>query len=319
MKYVLCVGMYRACSTWQYEVASHLLERHRGAQRLGYVQGDEFAALERRWRHRVDDWAVLKSHDEHPAFVEALERGRALAVYSYRDLRDVAFSLAHKRGTTLEGIVRLGMLHQTLANDRVWQAQSPERRLIQQYEALIANPVRGVRELAGFLGVDLRPSEAQGLAAEYSLEANRERTEAVSRRLLAEGVDLTDPANALRCDGLTLLHWNHLREGRVGGWRDQASPTQIALLARFVADWLIEEGYETDGSWASPGSDWSEWLFREVEAARGWTNFQAARWSRHHPRTSRTIRRLLSRPQPVTAVTMSSDPPPAPRVHRRSA
>ena len=26
---VLCVGMYRACSTWQYEVTAHLTERHR--------------------------------------------------------------------------------------------------------------------------------------------------------------------------------------------------------------------------------------------------------------------------------------------------
>ena len=25
---VICAGMYRACSTWQYEVAAHLVEEH---------------------------------------------------------------------------------------------------------------------------------------------------------------------------------------------------------------------------------------------------------------------------------------------------
>ena len=41
---VLCGGMYRACSTWQYEVAAHLIEQYLGGQRLGYLTGDQYAA-----------------------------------------------------------------------------------------------------------------------------------------------------------------------------------------------------------------------------------------------------------------------------------
>ena len=44
---VLCGGMYRACSTWQYEVAAHLIEQYLGGQRLGYLTGDQYAALMR--------------------------------------------------------------------------------------------------------------------------------------------------------------------------------------------------------------------------------------------------------------------------------
>ena len=36
---VICGGMYRACSTWQYEVVGHLVERHLRGQRLGYLTG----------------------------------------------------------------------------------------------------------------------------------------------------------------------------------------------------------------------------------------------------------------------------------------
>src|SRR5436305_14912782 len=78
--YVFCVGMYRACSTWQYEVAAHLVERHRGGRRLGYLTGDQFEAMD---DAREDDgrWMVLKSHEEHGQFARALADGRALAIY----------------------------------------------------------------------------------------------------------------------------------------------------------------------------------------------------------------------------------------------
>ena len=52
-----------------------------------------------------------------------LAAGRACALYAYRDVRDVVFSLMHKRGKTFEEILRQGMIHQILANDRFWMAQ----------------------------------------------------------------------------------------------------------------------------------------------------------------------------------------------------
>ncbi|MFO0956486.1 MAG: sulfotransferase domain-containing protein [Isosphaeraceae bacterium] len=287
--YVLCVGMYRACSTWQYEVASHLLERHRSARRLGYVPGAAFREMERAGGPGRG-WAILKSHDEDPRFLPALEQGRALVLYAYRDLRDVAFSLAHKRGTTLEGIVRQGMLHQILANDRCWTAQPRERRLSQRYESLLDNPAGGVRELAAFLGIRLASGEAEAVAAEYSLEANRQRTRELGRKLVEQGVDLTDPTNVQRCDNHTLLHWNHVRDGRIGGWREQARPRQRALLARFCGRWLIERGYEDDLAWAGPAGNPLRRISGELAVARSWWTYQAARQSRLRPGLARMLR-----------------------------
>src|SRR5262249_19694874 len=43
---VICAGMYRACSTWQYEVAAHLVEHHRRGNRLGYLMPDQYAGPE---------------------------------------------------------------------------------------------------------------------------------------------------------------------------------------------------------------------------------------------------------------------------------
>src|SRR5690348_3683124 len=101
---VLCCGMYRSCSTWQYDVVAHLLERHRGGRRLGYLTGDHYAALAA--REPGGGWRVLKSHEEHPAFARALAEGRALAVYAFRDVRDVVFSMLHKRRVGFRAFVR---------------------------------------------------------------------------------------------------------------------------------------------------------------------------------------------------------------------
>ena len=80
---VICAGMYRACSTWQYEVVGHLIERHLRGERLGYLTGEAYAArfapCSRREVHADvgrRSWRVLKSHEGHRCFAGASPRGR---------------------------------------------------------------------------------------------------------------------------------------------------------------------------------------------------------------------------------------------------
>ncbi len=258
--YVFCVGMYRSGSTWQYDVVSRLLESHRGGRRLGFVTGEEFAHLP----GVADSWQILKAHDQHPAFAVALADGRALAVYSFRDVRDVAYSLLHKLRGSFEDIVeREQFLHLVLANDAFWAARP--RTLCQRYEDLMARPAAAVGQLAAHLGVALAPNEAQTVAEEFSLKANLWRTIELANRLRDEGVDLEDPTNALHWDGETLLHWDHIREGRVGGWRTEATPREVAVLAGLCGAWLVARGYEPDTGWALPALDHFR---RELAAAQ---------------------------------------------------
>jgi hypothetical protein len=257
---VFCVGMYRAGSTWQYHVVGHLVEQHLGGRRLGFVTGERFASLlpgeERGWR-------ALKSHDAHPAFAAALTEGRALAVYSYRDLRDVACSLQHKFGGDFaEVIERQGRLHLCLDNDAFWTAQP--HTLAQRYEEIVTDPPAAVRALGHHLGLTLAQGEAEAIAEQYSLRANLWRSVEVANRLREQGVNLDDPASAVRWDEETLLHWNHIRAGRVGGWRDEVTPREVAILAAICGRWLVERGYERDLAWALPALE----HFREaLEAA----------------------------------------------------
>jgi hypothetical protein len=249
---VFCVGMYRSCSTWQYAVASELVETRYQGQRLGFLNGDQFAR--QHYAGPGTSWRVLKSHDGHAAFAAALAQGRALALYAYRDLRDVVYSLMHKLRASFEEVVeRRGFLDTCLANDRFWRAQPGV--LCQRYESLTAALNGGLRVIAAHLGLALSEEECATLAAAYTLEANRRRTSAYAARLRAEGCNLEAPENALRCDPHTNLHWNHLREGRIGAWRDQASARERAVLAHICGPWLVAHGYESDDRWADePGA-----------------------------------------------------------------
>ncbi|MGZ3382252.1 MAG: sulfotransferase domain-containing protein, partial [Isosphaeraceae bacterium] len=184
---VICGGMYRACSTWQYEVVGHLIERHLRGERLGYLTGEAYAArfapFFRREVHADVErrsWRVLKSHEGHRCFARVLSSGQALAVYAYRDIRDVVFSLMHKRSLAFEDLLRQGMIHQILVNDRFWRAQP--RVLIQRYEELVADPVTAVVQLARHLGLGVTRREAAEIADDFSLESGM-----VQKRVTTQG------------------------------------------------------------------------------------------------------------------------------------
>jgi hypothetical protein len=241
--------MNRAASTWQYNVVCDLVERHQGGRRSGFFpSGDDFVAHDRAHADN-NSWQVLKAHNRHAVYAAALNEGRALAIYSYRDLRDLAYSLMHKCSASFDQVVlEERYLHICLENDSFWTAQP--RTLCQRYECIVDDLAGGVCELAIHLGIVLENGEAEALAERYSLEANRGRATELADQLRARGVNLADPANTLSCDPDTQIHWNHIQDGRVDVWRERATPREVALLAGICGEWLIARGYEPDYRWA---------------------------------------------------------------------
>lgn len=246
--FVLCVGMYRACSTWQYGVVGALLERHRAGQRLGFVEGIRFAEKLAE-NPQTSDWAVLKAHDYHTRFGELLTSGQALGIYSYRDLRDVVASYIHKTGTDLATLRERGFIELCLRNDRLWRAQPG--MLVQSYRALIDEPSRGVEEIANHLEIPLEPGEAQEIAETLSLAATRRRVESLSARLRDEGVNLV-AQDLTRFDPVSLFHWNHIRPADSGTTTDETALRQRAEIEQLTRPWLLANGFEVAADSAVP-------------------------------------------------------------------
>jgi Sulfotransferase domain len=318
---VICAGMYRACSTWQYEVAAHLVEEHGGGRRLGYLLSGQYTALlaEDGARGIADSgeregFRVIKAHEGERAMARELKARRACALYAFRDVRDVVYSLMHKRGKSFEQILRQGMIHQILANDRFWMAQP--NVLVQRYEDLISEPARGVTELASHLGFRLEAGEAERIAALYSQESNRARTEALKQQLEQAGVDLESGGNSQICDPSSLLHWNHMRGKGAASWRTLATPRQIAVLHRLCGRWLESHGYSLEGQpslkWDLSMTGLRASIQGEVDLTVGYVNFLVRTTSLRFPKTARTVKRLLGMPVEANAgATVWADPIPA--------
>lgn len=315
---VLCVGMYRACSTWQYDVAADLVERRLGGRRLGYLTGPEYAELVKT-EPRSGSWRVLKSHEEHPEFTRALKNGEAVALYARRDVRDVVFSMLHKRRVDFDTFLSQGMVHQVLENDRYWSKRP--RLLVQRYRPLMQNPEAGVREIARFLGVALEEGEAESVARHYSLEANRARALRMAEALETRGLDLDDRTNAQLWDQATLLHWNHIRSGRIGDWKDQADGRQRRILARLLGRWLARHAYEPDRDFRGPRLGFSD----ELAMARGWTACRLRCLALRYPEAAGRVKKALGLSdsgqtgKPVEAAARPHLPGPHARTGRAEA
>ncbi len=267
---VICAGMYRACSTWQYEVVGHLVELHRQGQRMGYVTGEAYRVTDvptpsRRGTGQPGAWRVLKSHEGHREFSRALGTGQAVAVYAFRDIRDVVCSLMHKRGATFRQLLRQGMIHQILVNDRFWRAQP--RVLVQRYEEMVADPVTAVVQLARHLGLGVTRRQAIEIAEEYSLESNLTRIEALRQQMVEAGIDLTTASNLQIYDPVTLLHWNHVRPCGSGSWQTHLSPRESAVLERTCGTWLQANDYDPQ---AASGSELGPLRFDRLSSVQDW-------------------------------------------------
>lgn len=239
--------MYRACSTWQYNVVADLIEHHRHGERLGF--GD-LSLVPSPGASDRDRWYVLKAHDADVALASCIESGRAKAVYSRRDLRDVASSLAHKFHVSLDEVLAPdGLLQKCVANDAFWSRQ--QHVLCQKYETIVGSPTNAVRKIARHLGIRLWPFESRRVAGRYSLHKTRQHVEDVARKLTASGTDLSDQKFALAYDRHTLFHWDHLRQAAVGDWRREFTRQQALRLVAIAGDWLIAHRYAQDHSWVN--------------------------------------------------------------------
>ena len=241
--FAVCAGMFRSGSTVQYQIVSHLVERYLGGKRLGFVDWgvlDEFRqeAIDRQWR-------VLKVHAPNDSRIALIPTPGSICFYTYRDIRDVIYSLMHMHNTSFETVVP-SLLSQILASDKYWR--SHPTTLVQRYEDTVLETRRMTSEIADFLGIALRTSEVERIGQTYSLSENRRRVRQLNTTLGEPGCDHT-PTSRGEKDDFSQLHGNHIRDGRAGTWRHEANEEEVGQMRQLCSDWLIANGYERDRQW----------------------------------------------------------------------
>lgn len=229
---VFCAGMYRSGSTWQFQVATEICLR-KGLTRQKVAPGKEYLENEQKVQaiQPIDgNVQVYKLHHASPHAAKLIDGGHAKCLYSYRDLRDVAFSLGHRIKVPFDVIIE-EHIPQIIVNHDFWTSMS--NLFVQKYEDWVRDSVPYVRRIASHLGVLLTDTEASEIAGQYSVQENRKR-----------------------------IPW-HLRKADSGGWRTEATPEQVMQLARACGDWLVDKGYETERWWSEMAR-----LEREIRKAK---------------------------------------------------
>jgi hypothetical protein len=239
---VICAGMYRSGSTWQYQVVNTILTTAGvPVTPLGFLDSGMFETF-RKTKRESGRMYTMKTHEGHPSFRPVVEAGNAIVLYSYRDLRDVVFSMIEKAAWARGDLNHFRtFLTSCLKSDEFWTGLRPE--VIQRYETWVLDNRPVIRKIAQAVGVCQSEETTETIRQSFSFETNKHRITQIANQFSAQGMDLSDPKNALEYDPQSLLHWNHMRRGEVGEWQVKATVEEQAVLLEVCGPWLRARGY----------------------------------------------------------------------------
>ena len=142
------------------------------------------------------------------------------------------------RGTLSEFLdVEISGFDTILRYYNIWEQVRgvPKDFMLLRYEDMQADPVRELRRVVDFLGLSAIPDEMVKEAVEYASFDNMQRIEsgAEVRSFKLKPGDVNDKSSY------------KVRRGKVGGYRDELTPEQIARLdAKMAASFTAFYGYE---------------------------------------------------------------------------
>jgi FkbM family methyltransferase len=293
-------------------MTAELVERCGAGRRVGFIKPDGFAAL--RDKHADEPGLkVVKCHKLAPEMVAIFERGEALAIHCYRDIRAALVSLMRFRQRSFDDAFP-NFVNGYLRHCRMW-CDLGEAVMSSRYEDFVEDLEPELRRIADFLGLRPPRKAVRELADELSLPKQRERMEAF-RKAKDSG-----NADASPHDPQSLLHANHISTAVTSEkWRSQLEPAQVVGVEQIAGRWLIEHGYELDNdidfdfeSYAQVGIDCIAWryfdrrpgIFIEVGA------FDGIHLSNTYALEQRGWRGLCIEPHPRYAPMLEANRPTA--------
>jgi hypothetical protein len=227
---VLCDGMFRSGSTWSYNVALQLVRSccpHRKAYGL---YSENPAVVLAAARPRISH-LIIKSHILDPSAYELCRAGSIKAIYTWRHPYDAIVSAVGMFGYSVD--YWIDRLQSTL---RIWSFhRSTGSAYVISYDSIVSTPAASVSSIADYLGLNIQPEQASHIAEAMSAE---------QVKTFSQQIDELEPSRVVRRDGLvydrqTLLHQNHIRDGRIGHGAGVLDPEKLAVIDAL----LQEEGF----------------------------------------------------------------------------
>jgi len=239
VSYVFCAGMHRSGSSVQFQITSDLLESRKIGERKPNSHGEP--AAKENW------WWACKMHEGVRGSSLMQKHPTAVAVYCYRDVRNVVVSYLRLMSTESNGtffvkdspnfekLMEENFIQRVLNNYKLWTGFG-DRCWVSQYENFTPNLADEVRGIARHLKLTLAEGEADEVAARYSVSEQKKRMEQI------RGLHANDKSVAKKLHEATRLHPNHIRS-EVTDFRTELTAYQISEIESVAGDWLAARGY----------------------------------------------------------------------------
>lgn len=237
VEWLFSAGMIRSASTLLYQLTSEIVERSNLGRREGYAPEAQFPLLAQRSEPSL---RVFKAHVCTPELEATAKVGRAIVIYSYRDIRDVAVSAMRKFSfPTLSALLESGWLQRAATDFYKWTAMP--RVHVVRYENFVTDIAAEARAINLFIGAPLDHDAASALASEFTFEKQKDRI-----RQIPKPKDAAEVALQTNFDRHHLLHHNHLHLGEVGKWRELLTADEKRSLQSHFGAWLRHANYAID-------------------------------------------------------------------------
>jgi FkbM family methyltransferase len=177
---------------------------------------------------------LCKLHHWDGEIAEAVKKGEAVVLYSFRDLRDVAVSAQRQFAVGFDQIWEERWLHDAVATGDKWLALPHVHSA--KYEIFTTDLVTEAERLSEFLHLRLDSATIARVAEECSLARLKAAAQANAERMRVTGQPDVRGGNPSRP---WLPH-----EGAVGGWRTELTVAQQELIRQTFSPWLTARGYE---------------------------------------------------------------------------
>lgn len=254
--WIICCGAKRSGSTLQYNIASRIVELTNTGIRLEHRTPHEFSELLE--IHKNDSqFKVFKSHLLTDDIKHEIVNGRAKALYTFRDVRDVVVSYLNKNWVKRERS-DVGQLVRNYLNEYSTWMELKEFLLIRKYEEFYNNLLPEIKIVSKYLGIEINDAQARLIAHELDSETLKNHLDSESVNLVSHG--------RFKFDRNTLLHKNHIQGLEPNQFLGVLNSAEIAGIEAQAHDWLTVNGYhllsfskENFLSFSQQGDDYIAW------------------------------------------------------------
>jgi FkbM family methyltransferase len=230
--WIFCCGAKRSGSTLQFNIASEIVElKNKGSRQEHCVPG-QFPALYKDVAS-IPGFKVFKTHELTAEMLEIIEKKEGVALYTFRDIRDVVVSNLKKGWIEHTQPAIEKYVEEYVAYHNRILAVSQLGIQFRKYESFYNNLENEIGFVASCLGIPLNKKEIHEIAEKLS-----------PSNVTNQGDGEMTEQGKFRFNKKTLLHENHI-QGRVPDqYLKDLTENEILSIEKIAYKYLEENNYK---------------------------------------------------------------------------